>query len=336
MIKIDVLVPVFNEEAYLESCLLSINDFEVPDDVELMIYIIDGMSEDKSREIIETHYSNQMNIILLDNPKRIQSAALNKGIARGEGQYILRLDAHSSYPKNYLRLCLETMQRTKSSNVGGIVVTEPGSDSYSALIVQALTTHWFGVGNSGFRIGAEEGEANTVPYGFFDAEIFERIGSFDERLVRAQDYEFNCRIKENGGKIWLNPAIRISYKNQSSFFRFLKKQLYFEAPYNSYMWYLAPYTFNLRHSITGLFTFGFISGILLSKFSIFIEVIFLSVMALYGLLAIFSSFTQARKYKQKRHLLSLPFAFFSFHFIHGIGILYGLLLVLIKKSPVQK
>ena len=336
MTDIDILIPVLNEENSLKECLESVVSFEIPEKTGVHIYVIDGMSEDRSREIIEDFRKKFSNITLLENPNRIQSSALNIGIKQSKSKFILRLDAHSSYPRDYLLKCHETMLRTNSDNVGGIAITEPGSNSYSALVVQSLTTHWFGVGNSGFRIGISEGEVDTVPYGFFNSDIFKKLGLFDERLVRAQDYEFNARIKQNGGKIWLNPNISFSYKNQSSFFNFLKKQIFLEAPYNAYMWYLAPYTFNVRHSITCFFSLGVIGGITLSSFSSIIKIIFIFVMGLYLLLSIYSSFMQAIRYRKVMHIFSLPFAFLLFHFLHGLGVIYGLLMILIKNSPVNK
>jgi hypothetical protein len=231
---------------------------------------------------------------------------------------------------------LETYNRIKAENVGGILLAQPGNKSYSAAVVQALTTHSFGVGNAGFRTGAGEGPADTVPYGFYKRTIFEKIGLFDERLIRAQDYEFNRRIIKSGGKIWRNPRIQVYYYNQTSFFKFLKKQIRYEAPYNAYMWYLAPYTFTFRHMITGIFAMGIIGGLILSPLYNWIKWTFFVVMVLYFILALFSSLQQARRYKYMLHVITLPPCFFLYHFLHGIGVLYGIFRLLTRTSPVQK
>ena len=217
-----------------------------------------------------------------------------------------------------------------------MAITEPGSNSYESSIVQALTTHIFGVGNSGFRIGAEEGERDTVPYGFFDKAIFTEVGMFNELLERAQDYELNSRINENGGLVWFNPKIQFSYNNQASLLNFYKKQFFFEAPYNAYMWWINLSTFNIRHSITALFVLGIFFGAILSSFSALIKTAFLSVIFVYFLLSIYSSVVQAIRYSLIKHIFFLPFCFFFFHFIHGTGILYGCFNLLSKNSPVQR
>ena len=128
----------------------------------------------------------------------------------------------------------------------------------------------------------------------------------------------------------------VDYFNMPSFYSFLKKQLLMEGPYNAYMWYLAPYTFSFRHSITGAFAFGFISGLVLSAFFPPIKIAYLSVLLVYFSLSLLSSFQLSTTYKSRKHIFTLPIAFFLFHFCHGFGVLRGLFLLLMKKSPVQK
>ena len=131
---------------------------------------------------------------------------------------------------------LGTARRVDADIVGGVLETRAGGEGYGAAVVQALTTHRFGVGDSGFRSGTKEGLADTVPYALYRRSVFERLGLFDVRLIRAQDYEFNRRVKEAGGKIWINPEIKTVYYNQSSLQAFLMKQIRSEAPYNAYLW----------------------------------------------------------------------------------------------------
>jgi len=219
--------------------------------------------------------------------------------------------------------------------VGGIVISTARNNRYGANLVQAITTHKFGVGNSGFRTGMKAVAADTVPYGFFRKSIFDTIGLFDERLVRAQDYEYNCRIIKSGGTVWLNPEIQVVYYNQPTLWLFLKKQLLHEAPYNAYMWYLAPYTFVFRHAVTGIFFLGILSGSILSFYFTWIKWLFFSVITLYTMLALIASIRQALRYKHIIHLFALPASFFLFHFLHGFGLVCGISKLLFGRSPVQ-
>jgi|TARA_B110000438_G_C15770672_1_gene631756 glycosyltransferase involved in cell wall biosynthesis len=334
---ITIIIPVRNEQDYIENCLDSINNFEIPINYKYEILIIDGKSSDKTLEKV-LNYKNKnklKNINIYNNENITQAFALNLGIKKANGSRILRLDAHCTYPKNYLALLIETSERTNAENIGGIIITKPGAKNYSAQLVQAITSHSFGVGNSGFRIGIKEGKVDTVPFGFFKKELFEKIGLFDTRLLRAQDYEFNRRITKNGYNVWLNPAINAIYYNQKSIIQFYIKQFFKEAPYNAYMWYLAPYTFAVRHMITLFFSLGFLGGLMLSPISLIIKYIFYSVMLLYTLLAFFSAAQQSIKYKKITHFFILPISFFLYHFIHGLGVIIGLLKLIFRKAPVQ-
>ena len=247
----------------------------------------------------------------------------------------MRLDAHSVYPNDYLALLLETAARTGADNTGGVVATMRRGEGYQAALVQALTTHKFGVGDSGFRTDAEEGPADTVPYGCFRRAIFDRVGKFDERLLRAQDYEMNRRILASGGKIWMNPNIRIRYYQQPDLKSFIRKQVIHEAPYNAYMWYLAPYAFTPRHAVTGVFAAGVLGGLALAPFSSIVRWAFIGVMSLYFLLAVVSGVQQAVRYREPRHILFAPIGFFLYHFLHGVGVLIGLLRLATTTAPVQ-
>ena len=333
---ITIIIPTYNEGKYIEKCLSGVLNFIIPDNHEIEIFIIDGISLDETTNIVKKMMQFDSRIRLFMNPKKIQAVALNIGIKESKGNWILRLDAHATYPPKYLQLCYETAMKTEADNVGGLIITQPGGFGYQASLVQALTTHKFGVGNAGFRIGMPEGEADTVPYGFYKKRIFEKLGFLDERLVRAQDYEFNRRIIKSGGVIWRNPNIHVFYYNQPTLWKFLKKQIKLEAPYNAYMWYLAPYTFAYRHAITGVFSVGILGGLMLSPIVPLIKITFLLVMGLYFSLGIFSAIQQAKRYGKPLHILTLPISFFLYHFLHGLGVLGGLMRLAIGKSPVQK
>jgi len=333
---VSVLLPVYQERDFIRSCLKSIKGFEASPEIELEILVIDGGSSDGTREIVVDEMTADPRIRLLDNPDRFQSAALNLGIQAARGDYIMRLDGHSAYPEDYLALALETALRTGCDNAGGIVKTMSRGNSYQARTVQALITHRFGVGNSGFRTDSPEGPADTVPYGFFRRGVFDRVGLFDERLIRAQDYEMNRRIIAAGGSVWRNPEMEIQYFPQPDLRSFMTKQFALEAPYNAYLWYLAPYAFAPRHAITALFAIGVIGGLALAPFARLTGVVFLAVMSVYFLLALGSAVQQAVRYREPLHALLLPAGFFCYHFLHGLGVLAGLLRLLVRRAPVQR
>jgi glycosyltransferase involved in cell wall biosynthesis len=335
MSKVDIIIPVLNEERFIRSCLESVAAFDREPETTIVAYVVDGGSTDRTRDLVMEAAVRFPDIRVLDNPGRIQSCALNKALRCGDGEYVLRLDAHAEYPRDYLARCLRVSNETKADNVGGRVITMSGSTGFQARIVQALSTHWFGVGNSTFRLHAKAGPADTVPFGFFRKSIFERIGYFDERLLRAQDYEFNRRIIASGGAVWLDPEITIFYYNMPDLWSFYRKQL-LEGCYNSYLWYLAPYAFAFRHCISGAFAAGLLCGCLCSLLIPLIALPLGSVLALYFVLATFASFQQARRYRSAVLALALPPCFFLFHLFHGLGVLRGLLSLFFANAQVQK
>jgi glycosyltransferase involved in cell wall biosynthesis len=335
MIKniVTVIVTVRNEERHIRECLESILAFQTKNKFFIEVLVVDGMSTDHTREIISSMQNSTISII--ENHKITQAHGINIGVRAASGAWVAWLGAHSVYPSNYLLGIYESAVQSGADYTGGVIDTVPFNDSYNASLVQALTTHKFGVGNSGFRVGAEEGPTDTASYGIFRKSIFSKIGFFNEQLLRAQDYEFNARIRFKGGRVWLSPLQVVKYKNQPNLLKFLSKQFMKEAPYNVYMWYLAPYTFAFRHGITGAFAFGFLSGLILSPFFPLIQYIFTTIMSIYFALSLVSGIQQAMRYKDIRHVVSLPFSFFSYHLIHGLGILKGGALLLFGKAPVQ-
>jgi glycosyltransferase involved in cell wall biosynthesis len=337
MISISILIPCLQERDFIRPCLESVLAFDIPAEADIReILVIDGGSTDGTRDIVLELAKADPRIRLIDNPKRIQSTGLNIALKIASGEYVVRLDAHSSCPRDYLALTLETSLRTGCDNAGGLFITQPRGSGYQSALIQALTTHKFGVGDAGYRTGAAEGPADTVPYGCFRRDLFDRLGPFDERLVRAQDYEMNRRIIAAGGCVWRNPAIQVTYFPQPDFRSFIRKQVVYDAPYNAYLWYLAPYAFAPRHAITGLFALGVLGGLAFSPFSSTIRMIFGAIMAFYFAMALFAGVQQAIRYREPRHVLFVPIAGFLYHFLHGMGLIVGLLRLAMGTAPVQK
>lgn len=334
---ITVAIISYNEEKFIEGAVRSVLAFTSPEGEELEFFVVDGMSDDKTRSIIQSIQKEFPELQLIDNPDRYQGHGINLAIDKAKGDYLARLDAHAVYPVDYLDVLYKTSLRTDAENVGGVLDTLPGSTSYSGHLVQAISTHKFGVGDSGFRVGHRKEEyTDTVPFGFYKMDIFKEIGKFDERLIRCQDYELNKRILKHGGKILVNPNVEVVYYNQPSMGRFVRKQILLQGPYNPYAWYVAPHSFNIRHAISAVFTASLIVGIPLSVFFVWARILLFAVMGLYFLLALFSSVQQAIRYKKPADILILPFGFLAFHISHGLGVLLGLLKLLFGTAPVQK
>ena len=208
---VTIIIPCRNEKRHISNCLKSIIENKFPKD-RMQVLVVDGMSNDGTRKQIEAIAARYPFVQLIDNPKRITPVALNIGIRKSKGDIIIRMDAHASYPRDYILKLLKWMDKTGADNVGGLVITRAGGDGLVARGIAVATSHPFGVGNAYFRIGVREPRwVDTVPFGCYKRAVFDKIGTFDEELVRNQDDELNSRLIKAGGKILLTPDIKIEY-----------------------------------------------------------------------------------------------------------------------------
>ena len=222
MKSVSVVIPVLNEEKYIEACIESVIAQDYPKD-SLELLLVDGMSEDATREIIGRYTSDYDWIRMLDNEKRIIPAALNIGIVEARGEYIVRMDAHSEYATDYVSKCMEVLERTGADNVGGPQLTD-GKNTKQKIIASAYSSVFALGGGKHFKKDYE-GEADTVFLGAFKRSYAIEMGLFDEDLPRNEDDEFNYRIKKNGGRVYISPEIKSTYYPRDSF-RALAKQYY--------------------------------------------------------------------------------------------------------------
>ena len=208
---ISVICPIYNEEKYIVKCIESIINQDYPKN-DLEVIFVDGMSTDETRELISGYVFRCPYIRVIDNPQRIVPVAMNVGIKASTGEVVIRLDAHAEIPHNYFSELVRNLESLKADNVGGVCRTLPANDTDTCVAIANVLSSSFGMGNSYFRIGAKDVMlVDTVPFGCFRREIFNRIGYFDEDLIRNQDDEFNGRIVKNGGKIYLLPQLVINY-----------------------------------------------------------------------------------------------------------------------------
>jgi glycosyltransferase involved in cell wall biosynthesis len=210
MTFVSVVMPVRNEEAYIAASLQSLVNQTYPA-ADYEIIVVDGRSSDRTREIIDQVRSNHPQVLRLDNPAGIVPVAMNIGIRAARGEVIIRADGHNVYPRDYAKNCVACLEQTGADNVGGPWITAAADASLSARLVAAILSSPFGVGDSKFRTSKAEGFVDTVPFGAFRREVFERVGLYNEKLVRNQDNELNSRIRAAGGNIYLSPALTTRY-----------------------------------------------------------------------------------------------------------------------------
>jgi len=220
--SISVILPVLNEQSHLESSVRSILSQDYKGLIEVILAI--GPSKDKTLEIAERLASADSRVVLVENPTGKTAAGLNLALKQTMNPVVVRVDAHAEIPENYLSLIVEVLNKTGAVNVGGVMAAV-GKTTFEKSVAGAMRSA-FGVGASRFHTGGVAGPVDTVYLGAFRREALIEIGGFDERFTRAQDWELNFRLRENGGIIYFDPRLHVTYRPRSTV-RALAKQ-YFE------------------------------------------------------------------------------------------------------------
>lgn len=317
-IEVSVVMPVYNEEKYIRKCIESLFLQDYPSEKAEWIFV-DGGSKDKTIDILNEYRDRFPELIkILNNPHKIVPYAMNIGIANSRGKYIIRLDAHADYAKDYISRCVYYLDNTDADNVGGIAETK--SNGTIGKAIAKMLSSKFGVGNSQFRTNGKSGYVDTVPFGAFRREVFSKFGGYDERLVRNQDNEMNYRIRKNGGKIYLADDIRLSYYCRDTI-RGITDMARKNGQWNVITMKLCPGAMGLRHFIPLLFVLSLIVLGALSFVHTFFLYTLLAEVGLYTCLNILFSIKQADGIPQFFILLLL---FPLFHISYGFGSLIGI------------
>ena len=219
---ISVILPVLNEQAHLEDSIRAILSQNYLGKFEVILAL--GPSRDATNEIARSLAAEDSRVILVENPSGRTAAGLNIALAASQQDVVVRVDAHAEIPTNYLQLVVEILAESGAVNVGGVMGAQ-GVTFFETAVAAAMCSP-FGVGSSKFHIGGRAGFVDTVYLGAFIRQAVVDAGGFDERFVRAQDWELNYRLRHNGGKVYFDPRLHVTYRPRSNF-RALAKQ-YFE------------------------------------------------------------------------------------------------------------
>lgn len=322
---VSILIPCLNEEKYIGKVLDSVIAQSIGME-RLDIIVLDGMSKDKTKEIVEEYGKRYSNIRCIANPGKTAPHALNIGIENAKGDVVVRMDAHSIYPKNYVEVLVNELVRLNADNVGAACITLPGNDSDVALAIATAMAHKFGVGDSDFRVSrGVTKEVDTVPFGCYRRDVFERIGNFDTDLTRNQDDEFNARLIENGGKIYLIGGLEIQYFARENF-RKLAKMYYQYGLFKPLVNKKRKHPATLRQFAPPLFVLAWIFAILWFILGPFWpSVPLLALFLVYFVPSFYFGFKLAINMKKPSFIFLMPMSFFWMHFSYGWGYLNGII-----------
>jgi glycosyltransferase involved in cell wall biosynthesis len=313
---VTAMIVVRNEERYIGKCFQSFLEQNYPKD-RYEVLIIDGCSTDHTMDIVRKTYEqfgNGVQVRYLENPKLLLASGWNLGIKSAKGDYVCRIDAHGYADQDFIRNSVETILAVPDAVcVGGSMKTQAIS-AKGQLIANVLSSP-FGVGNSKFRYSQKAEYVDTVAFGLYRKEIFEQVGYFDETLRRNQDNDMHRRIREAGGKFYLNPAISSVYYSRDSI-KGMMRQGYLNGYWNIITFRKDPASLSVRHLVPLAFVCGILGCIILGIFWHLFWWILCGVVLLHLLSGVYFAFRKTRRFLD---ILVMPFLFLGLHISYGTG-----------------
>ena len=317
--SVAIVMPVLNEEAHLESAIdrLLAQDYQGEITIVLAVAPSGDRTEDIAAELAERHSI----LSVVANPSGKTPSALNAAILASQSEIVVRVDGHALIPRDYIRVGVETLNRSGADNVGGIMAAS-GLTPLQKGIAAAMTSK-FGVGGAAFHVGGVEGEALTVYLGCFRRSALERVGGYDETLVRAQDWELNHRIRETGGKVWFTPKMVVTYRPRSSFGA-LASQYFGYGTWRREVARRYRETISIRYLAAPMLVIGVGVGLLLILIGLLASQQLLVLIGLIPLVVYFLGVMAAALITQAgTNTILLPIIFPVMHFSWGLGFLFG-------------
>jgi succinoglycan biosynthesis protein ExoA len=305
---VSVILPVLNEEPHLEESVSAILSQDYLGVFEVILAL--GPSRDRTDEIARALAAGDNRVKLVANPTGKTAAGLNLAIATSNSPIIVRVDGHAKIPNNYLSLAVEILRKTGAVNVGGVMAAE-GVTNFEIAVARAMRSA-LGVGSSRFHTGGEAGEVDTVYLGAFRREAINAVGGFDERYTRAQDWELNYRLRKNGGKIYFDPRLQVTYRPRPNL-RKLAKQYFQYGRWRRVVSRSHSGTINLRYLAPPFTLIATLTSLFLG---LLINPIFYLPAAIYGFFLLISSALIAKSVREFILLLAIiP----TMHFAWGAG-----------------
>ncbi len=317
--SITIILPVRNEGILMKSALEAVLAQDYPGAMEILV--ADGLSDDNTRGIIKEYQEKHPNLHMIDNPGKIVPTGMNAALRRAQGEIIVRVDGHCMIAPDYVSRCVDHLQNDGVEGVGGPMETI-GETPLSETIAAAMSSP-FGVGNSTFR--TEKGctrLVDTIPFPAYTRAIIDRVGLYDEELVRNQDDEYNYRIRQDGGRLLLAADVTSRYFSRGSLGK-LWKQYFQYGFFKVRVLQKHPGQMSLRQFVPPVFVASLAAAAVLTLVSVWGGWLLVAVAGAYLAANVLAAvFTASRRGWQ--HLGRLPVPFAILHLSYGSGFLAGL------------
>jgi glycosyltransferase involved in cell wall biosynthesis len=329
--EVSIIVPCYNEERTIAGLLQALDEQTFPSS-HMEVIIADGLSTDRTRQVIQetSRRFSELFIRIVDNPERNIPSALNQAIQAAQGEFIIRLDAHSKPEQNYIQRCLEVLDESGAANVGGVWLIEPRDNSWTARSIAAAAAHPLGAGDARYRIGGQPGEVDTVPFGAYRRSWIEKVGPYNKALLTNEDYEYNYRIRQLGGKVWFDPSIRAVYYARRTFGD-LARQYSRYGYWKARMLLENPESLRWRQALPPLFVLSAVILSLLSPFSLAAWSLLAVQLGAYALATTAFGVVAALRTGHIAIAAGFPLALAIMHFCWGGSFLWSLLTRLIGR-----
>jgi glycosyltransferase involved in cell wall biosynthesis len=323
--RVSIVIPCYNEQSTIHLVLEALLVQTFPRQ-EMEVVIADGMSTDRTRErIAEFQTANpDLMVRIVDNPQRIIPAGLNRAIEAAQGEFIVRLDAHCVPRADYVAGCVAALEQGKGENVGGVWEICPGGKGWQARAIAVAAAHPLGVGDARYRYTETAQHVDTVPFGAYRRALVDKIGLYDENLLTNEDYEFNVRVRQSGGKIWLDPAIRSIYfarADLSSLARQYSRYGYWKAR----MLRRYPSTLRWRQALPPVFVASLALLALLSIWFPLIGGLFVIELFAYAFILTLVGLHTGWKHRDLALVPGVPLAIATMHFAWGSAFLWSVI-----------
>ena len=330
--QVTVVVPCFNEENTIGGLLAALSRQTFPLD-KIEVLVVDGLSQDGTLARIEAFQQEvtDLHVRVVENPKRIIPAALNLGIRHARGEYIIRLDAHSVPHPEYVARSVAGLEQHLGDNVGGVWKIVPSADTWIARAIAAAAAHPMGVGDAKYRYADTPEEVDTVPFGGFRREFLLKMQGFDESLLANEDYELNTRIRQAGGKIWLDPNIQVQYYSRPNL-RQLARQYFRYGYWKVEMLRRYPESLRWRQALPPLFVLGILILLVAAVWIPAALWALLSALAVYAAALTLSGVDAALQAKRLSRLLGVPLVIMVMHFSWGSAFLISAVRALFRSG----
>lgn len=318
---ITIGVVALNEEKCLPSLFNDFKNQTYPHE-KIEIILINGMSVDKTKEIMQDFKLNSdfYKVTILDNPKKIQSCGWNLVIKNFIGDALVRIDAHSSIPKDFIEKNVNNLKLGEYVTGGKRPNIIDDSTNYKKMLLEAESS-MFGSGIAPFRNTSGKKYVKSMFHAMYKREVIEKVGFFNEKLLRTEDNEFHYRIRKLGYKLCYDDSI-ISYQHTRNTFLKMLKQKKANGMWIGLTTAVCRECLNLYHYIPFLFFITLFLSIILLFFT---KYLFLFVFGSYMVVNLSMSIFSILKNKFNPYNLLLPFIFFLLHISYGYGTLIGFL-----------